>query len=180
MSTATATTETKTIKTTVTTINTSSPRARPAPSRKALVVLVSLVVLGLVAPSAGQASDKTLKSTLGKWSHTIALDARGISLSASMRHPRRMMLRARKFRADALRARRAVAAQRPSTARGRRARVLALGAFRDYAVVGRQWAQSGQARLRGKKAVAARHASVAGRYARQGNRLIRSAGRLLR
>jgi hypothetical protein len=143
-------------------------------------VVVSLVVLALAAPAASQASDRTLKRTLAHWSHTVALDARGISLSASKRHPRRMVLRAREFRADSLRARRAIAAQHPSTARGRQAKGLALGAFRAYATVGTEWARSGQARLRGRKALAARHAALAARYARKGNRLIRSAGRLLR
>ncbi len=143
-------------------------------------MLLSLLLLVLLAPAAAQATDRTLKTTLGKWSHTIALDAHGISLSASKRHPRRMMLRARAFKADSLRARRAIAAQRPSTARGRRARRLALSAFGDYAQVGDQWARSGRARLQGNKTVAARHASVANRYARKGNSLIRSAGRLLR
>ena len=88
---------------------------------------------------------------MAKWSHRIAVDAHGIALSATQRHPRRMMVRANRFRADALRARRAIAGQRPSSSRGRRARVLALAAFRDYMIVGREWALSGQARLQGKK-----------------------------
>jgi hypothetical protein len=139
-----------------------------------------LLLIALVAASSSQASDRTLKSTVAAWSHTAALDARGISLSASRRHPRRMMLRARKFRADSLRARRAISAQHPSTARGRRAKRLATAAFAAYATVGAEWAQSGQARLRGQNTLATRHANLAARYAQQGNRLIRSAGRLLR
>jgi hypothetical protein len=91
-----------------------------------------------------------------------------------------MMLRAEKFRADSLKARRAILGQKPSTARGRKARQYALAAFLDYASVGGEWAKSGRARLNGNKSVAARHATAAQRYARQGNRLIRSAGRLLR
>jgi hypothetical protein len=143
-------------------------------------VLCSFLFLALLAPAGALASDRTLKTTLGRWSHTIALDARGISLSASKRHPRRMMVRARKFQADSLKARRAVAAQKPSTARGRSARRYALRAFLDYSVVGDQWARSGRARLQGHNAVAARHAAKAKRYATQGNSFIRSAGRLLR
>ena len=137
-------------------------------------------MLALVAASSSQASDRTLKTTVAAWSHTVALDARGISLSASRRHPRRMMLRARKFRGDSLKARRAIAAQRPATARGRRAERLASRAFGAYAAVGAEWARSGQARLRGQNTLATRHANLAARYAQQGNRLIRSAGRLLR
>lgn len=163
-----------------TTTSASAGLVRPASLLRAPAVLASLVVLALVAPATTEASDRTLKTTLARWSHTIALDARGISLSASRRHPRRMTLRAGRFRADALRARRAVAAQRPTTARGRKARRLALNAFRIYAAVGTQWARSGQARLRRNKARAVRHASIARRYARQGNRLIRLAGRTLR
>jgi hypothetical protein len=153
--------------------------SRPAPLLKAPAV-ISLLLLVLVAASAAQASDRTLKRTVGTWSHTVALDARGISLSASRRHPRRMVLRARKFRADALKASRATRAQRPTTARGRHAKRLAIRAFGAYAAVGAEWARSGQARLRGQNTVATHHANLAARYARRGNRLIRSAGRLLR
>jgi hypothetical protein len=118
--------------------------------------------------------------TLAKWSHRIALDASGISLSASRRHPRRMTRRARHFRADALRAGRALASVPPSTIRGRRAKRLALAAFRDYAVVGREWALSGQARLRGRTRAAVEHAHTAARFARSGGRLLTTAGKLLR
>ena len=137
-------------------------------------------MLALLASSSAQASDRTLKNAVATWSHRIALDARGISLSASRRHPRRMMLRARKFRADSLKARRAVGAQRPTTARGLRAKRLAAGAFSAYAAVGTEWARTGRARLRGQRAVATRHATLAARYAQRGNRLMRLAGRLLR
>jgi hypothetical protein len=91
-----------------------------------------------------------------------------------------MTRRARHFRADALRAVSAVSVVRPSSARGQRAKRLAIAAFRDYAVVGRQWVLSGQARLRAQKAIALRHARVASRYARNGSRLLLAAGRLLR
>ena len=116
---------------------------------------------------------------MGRWSARIAADAHGIGLSAGARHPRRMMRRAQHFRADALSAVRALTPVHPSTARGRRAKRLAIAAFRDYAVVGRQWVLSGQARLRGRKAVAVQHARVAARYAAIGSRLLRTAGKLV-
>jgi hypothetical protein len=137
-------------------------------------------VVALSLPAAGGASDATLRRAVAQWSHRIDLDAQGIGLSASRRHPRRMMRRARHFRADALRAVRALTPVHPSSTRGRRAKRLALAAFRDYAIVGRQWALSGQARLSGNRPVAVRHASVAARFARSGSRLLRAAGRLLR
>jgi hypothetical protein len=143
-------------------------------------VLSCLAVAALAVPVGASASDATLKTTLGKWSDRIAMDAHGIGLSASRRHPRRMTRRARHFRADALRARNAVAVVRPSSARGRRAKSLALAAFHDFAVVGSEWVLSGQARLSGHKAAAVRHANVATRYARVGSRLLLAAGRLLR
>jgi hypothetical protein len=100
--------------------------------------LLGLVLaVALWIPATANANDRTLRAAVSKWSHRISLDARGISLSAARRHPRRMMRRAKEFRAEALRARRAVAAQRPSTRRGRRAKRLALAAFLDYAIVGR-------------------------------------------
>ena len=131
-------------------------------------------------PTAATAGDATLRARLATWSSRLALDARGIGLSASRRHPRRMTRRARHFRVEALRARRAVAAVHPSSARGRRAKRLALAAFSDYAVVGRQWTLSGQARVRGLRAAAVAHARRAARYARAGSRLLRTAGSLLR
>lgn len=90
-----------------------------------------------------------------------------------------MMHRAQHFRADALTAARALTPVHPSTARGQRAKRLAIAAFRDYAVVGRQWVLSAQARLRGLKALAVQHARVAARYAARGSRLLRAAGKLV-
>ncbi len=151
------------------------PRPRPAQ-------LAALACLGLlfVVPGTAGATNASLKRTLATWSHRIGADAKGIGLSASRRHPRRMTRRAQHFRVDALRARRALAAQQPSTARGRRAKALALAAFWSYARVGREWALSGKARLHHKKALAGSHAKLALRFARNGNRLLVSAGRLLR
>ena len=118
-------------------------------TRRSLLLVVAATFLLVVAllPAVAGASNASLKRPLLTWSHRLGADARGIGLSASRRHPRRMMLRANQFRRDALLARRAVAAQRPSGARGWRARRLALAAFRDYAIVGREWALSGKARL---------------------------------
>lgn len=153
-----------------------NPKRRWAPLTAASIGLVLVLAL----PAVSSASNASLKRTLKTWSNRIATDARGIGLSAARRHPRRMMLRANHFRRDALAARRALAAQHPSTARGARAKTLALAAFRDYAIVGRQWALVGQARLRHRKALATKHAVIAKRYAAKGNRLLVAAGRLLR
>jgi hypothetical protein len=149
-----------------------------AATRRALPVLVGLALV-VVAPSAS-AGNASLKQALAKWSHTIALDARRVDLSARHRHPRRMTTRAQRFRRDALRARRALGAQRPSTARGTRGRSRALAAFRAYTVVGQQWALTGRARVQHRKALAARHAAIAKDFARKGNRLLAAAARLLR
>src|SRR5437762_11442997 len=62
---------------------------------------------------------------------------------------------------------------------GRRAKRLALAAFYDYAIVGRQWALSGQARVRGLRTAAVGHARIAARYARRGSALLLAAKRLL-
>jgi len=55
-----------------------------------------------------------------------------------------------------------------------------MAAFRNYAVVGHEWALSGTARLHHRKAVADRHARLAKRFASKGNRLLIAAGRQLR
>jgi hypothetical protein len=150
-------------------------------SRRGPAQIVALACLGLllVVPGTAGATDASLKKTLNTWSHRIGVDASGIGLSASRRHPRRMTRRARHFRADALRARRALAAQQPSSARGSRAKRLAVAAFWNYARVGREWALSGTARLHHKRPLASRYATLALRFARTGNRLLVSAGRLL-
>jgi hypothetical protein len=155
-------------------------RGRRPAARGLLLVVGCLAVVAISLPSAAAASDATLRTTLARWSHQIALDARGIGLSASRRHPRRMTRRAQHFRADALRAVRALVAVRPSSTAGRRAKRLAIAAFRDYAIVGRQWALSGLARLIGRRQAAVGHARLAERYARIGSRLLIAAGRLLR
>lgn len=158
----------------------SSPARGLSASRQVLLVLGCLAAIALSVPTAAVASDATLKATLATWSKRIAVDARGISLSASRRHPRRMMRRARHFRADSLRALRALAPVRASSVRGRRAQRLAIVAFRDYAIVGREWTLSAQARLRGRRLAAVAHARRAARFARSGSRLLVAAGTLLR
>jgi hypothetical protein len=148
--------------------------------RTLLVLILGSLGVALSFSAAAGAGDAALRTTLAQWSHRIALDAHGIGLSAARRHPRRMMLRARHFRLDALRARHALASVRASSARGWRARKLALVAFYDFAIAGRQWALTGQARLRGLRSAAVGHATIAARYARRGSRLLLAAESLLR
>ena len=151
---------------------------RPARCGAAIAVVVAiLAALALAAPAG--ASNGSLGRTLNTWSRTIGVDAHSVALAAQNRHPRRMVSSARRFRADALRARTAIRAQRASTAAGRRGKSFAVTAFTDYAVAGRLWVASGQARLRGQKGSAARFASAAGIRAKAGNRLLIRAGRLL-
>ncbi len=152
----------------------------PSLARARQVLLAVALALVLLAPAQARASDASLKATLAKWSHRIQSDARRIGLSATRRHPLRMTSRARAFRLDAVRAQRALTPQKPSTARGRKAKSLALAAFRDYAIVGREWALSGEARVRRDKAAAAKHARLASRYAKKGNGLLVGAGKLFR
>jgi hypothetical protein len=80
-------------------------------SRVGALALISLAAISLALPAAANATDARLRTTLALWSHRIAVDAQGIGLSAARRHPRRMTLRARHFRLDALRARNALSGQ---------------------------------------------------------------------
>src|SRR5215510_633095 len=181
--TRTATTETIGVRSPFSgpTLMTRRKRRRPAYAGSH-VVLLGLgvgVAVALSLPAAASASDAALRATMAQWSHRIALDAQGISLSAARRHPRRMTRRARHFRLDALRARAALAAIHPSSAHGRRAKSLALAAFYDYAIVGRQWTLSGLARVRGLRAAALGHARIAARYARRGSALLLAAKKRL-
>lgn len=151
----------------------------PTKARVALLGVSLLAAVSLSLPVVARADDAALRSRLAQWSQRIGSDAQGIGLSAARRHPRRMTRRARRFRLDALRARKAVAATHPSSARGRRAKRLALVAFSDYAIVGRQWTLSGLARVRGLKAAAVDHARIAARYARRGSASLLAAKGLL-
>lgn len=143
---------------------------------------LSIIVLcvGLALSSTAAASDATLRLTLNNWSRRIQADAHSVALAAQRRHPRRMTYSALRFRSDALRAKTAITAERPSTAKGQRARQLALTAFADYATAGSRWAASGRARLKGDKLAARGLAHTGAASARAANRLLISAGRMLR
>ena len=109
----------------------------------------------------------------------IDLDARGIGLSAVHRHPRRLTARALHFRAETLRARHALGAVPVSSARGERAKRLALAAFRRYTLVGALWALAGRARVAHHDVVATRDARLAAAQAKHGGVLLMEAGKLL-
>jgi hypothetical protein len=153
-------------------------RTRIGSACRALTILAMVASLLTLASTAG-ASNATLRSSVNSWSRTVGVDAHSIALAAKNRHPRRMTSSALRFRSDALKARAAVARQRPSTAGGKRARTLALTAFADYAAAATGWAGTGRARLRGDRVSAGRSARAAAILARTGNRLLLTAGTLL-
>lgn len=157
-----------------------APCAAQSRPRQVLPYLLAGAAILLAVPDVAGASDASLRRTLRSWSQVIARDARSVQLASARRHPRRLAYSAVRFRADALRARRALAAATPSSVRGRRAQRLALAAFSAYAIAGREWALSGRARLRKQRAAAIRHAALAAGPARRGNLLLVGAGRLLR
>jgi hypothetical protein len=134
----------------------------------------------LTLASTAGASNATLRSSVNSWSRTVGIDAHSVALAARNRHPRRMTSSALRFRADALRARSAIAHQRFSTGGGKRAQKLALAAFADYAAAAQGWAATGRARLRGDRAAAGRSARTAATSARAGNKLLVAAGKILR
>jgi hypothetical protein len=139
----------------------------------------AVLALALLAPGLARASDASFRAALATWSHRIGLDARGIGLSAVHRHPRRLTARALHFRADALHARHALSAVPVSSARGRRAKRLALAAFRHYMLVGVFWALAGRARVAHHKVAAAKDARLATAHARRGGLLLVEASKLL-
>ena len=145
--------------------------------RTSLVLLAAAAVL--VLPAVARADDATLRTTLDTWSQKIGVDAHSVSLAAAAGHPRRMIYSAKRFRADALKARAALAAETPSTASGVQARKLAVTAFTDYALAGRRWVLSGRAHIAHQFRLAAAYARAGGRYARAGNTLLVRAGTLI-
>jgi hypothetical protein len=146
--------------------------------RSPFLFVTTVAVLTLSASAA--ASDASLRITLNVWSKKVGVDAHSVALAAQRRHPRRLSYSAKRFRTDALHARAAVAAQKPSTAKGKHARRLALSAFADYALAGSKWAASGHARLAHHRAASIADAKSGTSYARTGNKLLVAAGKLLR
>lgn len=143
------------------------------------LLLVTTVALLLIFASGAGASDASLRSTLHTWSQKIGADAHSVALAAKRRHPRRMTYSANRFHRDALRARAAIAAQKPTTAKARRARRIALSAYTDYARAGSKWAASGRARLAHQRAASIAYAKAGATYAKAGNTLLVTAGKLL-
>lgn len=137
------------------------------------------LALALLAPSLAEASNASFGAALATWSHRIGVDAGGIGLSAVHRHPRRLTVRAARFRTDAQRARHTLSAIAVSSTRGRRAKQLALAAFGQYALVGRFWALAGRARVAHHKLAATRDARLAAAHGKRGGLLLIKASKLL-
>ncbi len=148
--------------------------------RRSPRLLVATVALLLSLSAGAAASNATLRTTLSTWSKKVGADAHSVALAAQRRHPRRMSYSANRFHTDALHARAAVIGQKPSTAKGKRARRLALTAFADYALAGTKWAASGRARLAHQRAASIAYAKAGANYAHIGNKLLVAAGKLLR
>ena len=146
---------------------------------RAPLLLLAAAALLLALPASASADDATLSATVNSWSQTIGADAHSVALAAQNAHPPRMIYSARRFHRDALHARAAIYAQKPSTAKGTRARRLALAAFTDYAIAGNKWVASGQARLAHHHAASIAAAHAAARYASAGDALLIEAGTLL-
>ena len=148
--------------------------------RSRVLVSAGLILVPLLCPiSSASASDASLRASVQTWSKAIAADARAVSSNASRRHPRLMTASAVRFVTDASRARASISRQFASTAKGRRAKGLALAAFTDYTAAGRFWAASGGARTRGQKALATALARRAALFAGNGNRYLLAAGKAL-
>lgn len=139
-----------------------------------------VLVLVLVAAASGSASDTTLRAALNGWSKKIGADARAITRDARLGLPSHMIVDAIRFRKGALQARAAVANQKPSTAKGSRARRLALAALSNFAAAGSDWAASGRARVDHQRASSIESAQAGTQHAHTGNLLLVAAGKLLR
>jgi hypothetical protein len=153
---------------------------RPVVPAMLVPVVLLLAMMAAHSPASAHAGNATLRATLNAWSRTVAVDAHSVALAAQRRHPRRMTFSARRFHADALHARAAIARQHPTTASGRRARKLALAAYTDFGRAGSGWAAAGNARLAHNLTAAKRAASSAASTASAGSKLLVAAGKLLR
>lgn len=143
------------------------------------LLLIAAIAVALIASTTATATDATLRTTVNAWSKKIGADAHLIALAAQQRHPRRMTSDAGRFHTDAFHARAAIATQKPSTAKGQRARRLALTAFSDYALAGTKWAASGLARLAHHRSASIAYANAGAAYAHTADKLLLTAGKLL-
>ena len=143
------------------------------------LLLAATVALALAVAGSATASNATMRTTLNTWSKRIGADARSVALAARQRHPRRMTTNANRFHTDALHARLALSRQKPSTAKGKQARLLALRAFTDYALAGTKWAASGRARLTHQRTASITYANAGATYAHTADTLLIAASKLL-
>lgn len=143
------------------------------------LLLATTIALTLTIAASATASSATMRTTLNTWSKKIGADARSVALAARQRHPRRMTTNANHFRTDALRARVALSRERPLTAKGKKARRLALRAFTEYALAGTSWAASGRARLTHHRAASITYANAGATHAHTADKLLVAASKLL-
>lgn len=143
-----------------------------------LAILILLTLL--IGAGRADAGNVSLKRTINHWSLKIGTDAAAVALDAKQRHPHLMTADANRFRQDARRARAAITRQLVTTAAGKRARRLALAAFRRYSLAGLHWAASGRARVAHQRTQAVALATKGAQEAHAGNTLLVHAGRLLR
>lgn len=149
----------------------SAARDRAAARVLAALALACGIVLVLAPPAT--ASDASLKQAFLVWSKRIDADARAVDTTSLPRLRRS----AERFRADALRAVRALRVQRSSSVLGTQARKQALMAFETYARAGQAWVLS--ARAGPNVEAAGEHARRARKLAERANRLLVAAARRL-
>lgn len=105
-------------------------------TRRLLLVLACVGVLTSVAPGAARADDATLAGAVATWSLKVAAPARVLERFSETTSMAQALRASQQLAAVAARGERAIARQRPSSARGRSLKLLAVSAFADFARAG--------------------------------------------
>lgn len=100
-------------------------------------MLVCSVALASLAPAAARADDASLAGTVATWSLKIAAPAKVLQSFSPATTRAQALTASTRLAAVAARGASAIARQRPSSARGRSLKALAVGAFADFAQAGR-------------------------------------------
>jgi hypothetical protein len=147
---------------------------------KRTLVLVLVASLALAAPVTASASDASLVSALVSWSKKIGKDSKRQSAVSARKASTAAQVKAatRRVLNDAVAARKALAREQPSTAKGARVKTLSVRAFRLFAQGERELIASLDAASTGDIAGAGKHAGNAIRIVSRAAQVLLQAGTL--
>lgn len=148
--------------------------------KSVVLVLFAAAAASLMLPGVARADDAALAGTVTVWSVNVTGPAEALQRINANTTTTQALKASNRLAAVATAATRAIASQKPSSAKGRRLKALAGGAFADFARAGRLLASAirdFQAGRTGPTATA--KVNRASRLAKDGAALLTRAGKIL-